>query len=302
MSSPISYDFIVSAENNYYVAWQAMVLHYTCMKQMKQAPIIVVHSNDDEELLSPFDLIRRHGGRIQQARNFRGDGGWEYPPRNTAGSLSVVQSHADYLVVCDPDMIFFRPLPLEHFVLSNNQVSYDSVSYLFVNEDNRAKLEGPSRAAGVELDPLTDRCFSGGVPHIIPRSLQEPLSRDWLECMSFFEPNDPALLKQPGVHIDWLATMWALTFAIHRLELSVVMTDWSITNCPGTISPGQLDNQQASVIHYCFGDEEFDKRDFMDESGAISRVWKCSCSSHTVNDLIVNAIRETADFFSLSCR
>ena len=298
---PLSFDFVVSAENNYYNSWQAMLFHYTCMKQMKQAPIIVVHGDDREELLRPFELIRQHGGRIQRARNFRYDAGWDYPPRNTAGSLSVVQSDADFLVLCDPDMVIFRPLPLDQLGLANHQISYDRVTYLTVKDENRDQLEECCRAVGVALQSLADHRFSGGVPHVIPRVLQARLSSEWLRCMTFFEPADAMLRKQPGFHVDWLATMWALTFAIQRLDLEVVMTEWNLINWPGTRRTDEFDKQTECIVHYCYNDKEFNKRDYMDESGACSRVWKSSCTPHTINALIVRELREAADFYSINC-
>ena len=47
---PPRFDFVVSAENNYYLAWQAMLFHFSCLKHTGRAPIIVVHG-DEPELL-----------------------------------------------------------------------------------------------------------------------------------------------------------------------------------------------------------------------------------------------------------
>src|SRR5262245_51510471 len=107
------FELVVSAENNAYLAWQAMLFHYSCLQHQRQAPIVVVHK-DDEPLFPGFERIRAAGGIVQTAPNYRKYGGVNYPPRNTAATLRHVVSDADYVVVFDPDMIFLQPLPLDN--------------------------------------------------------------------------------------------------------------------------------------------------------------------------------------------
>src|SRR5438132_770018 len=94
------FQVVVSAENNTYLVWQAMLFHYSCLRYLGHAPIIVVHT-DGEPLLPGFACITAAGGVVQTAPNYRRVGGVNYPPRNTAGTLRHVQTDAEYLVLCD---------------------------------------------------------------------------------------------------------------------------------------------------------------------------------------------------------
>ena len=42
-----SFDIVVSAENNRYMQWQAMVFHYSCTNVLGRPPIVVVHMDDE---------------------------------------------------------------------------------------------------------------------------------------------------------------------------------------------------------------------------------------------------------------
>lgn len=287
-----TFDFVVSTENQPYVTWQAMLFHYTCAKHMERAPIVVVHGNEGEELMPGYDLIRERGGRVQRARNFRNEGP-EYEPRNTPGSLECVESDADYLVLCDPDMLFLRRLPLGPLRLRDDQVSFELASYLVVDDENAPALERPCRITGVELDALRARPIPGGVPHVVPAALREPLARDWLECLEAFapEPDDDARIYR-------LASMWALVLATHRLGLGAVLTTFGATNFEGD-RPAPPSGPEKALLHYCYGDEEFDKRDFTTAEDERAAVWRSVARPGTVNATICAELRAAGEYFGL---
>src|SRR5690349_4623801 len=109
--------------------WQAMLFHFSCVKHLGQPPVIVVH-HDGEPLLGGFELIANRGGRIQAAPNYRVHQGVSYPPRNTAGSLRDVETEAEFIFLCDPDMLFLRSVDLQEYTPSEREVSFDEVPYL----------------------------------------------------------------------------------------------------------------------------------------------------------------------------
>src|SRR5579871_986915 len=178
-----TFDIVVCAENNTFMVWQAMLFHYSCIRHMQRAPIIVVHKND-EPLLKGFRQIRDSGGIVQIAPNYRCVGGVNYPPRNTAATLRHVQSEARFLVLCDPDMIFMQPVPFDDPAPTDRQISFDHLGYLVPDHpDSRPVLAEVCARAGVSLAKLHERPISGGVPHVMPRSLQRPFSDEWLHCL-----------------------------------------------------------------------------------------------------------------------
>ncbi len=295
---PPSFDFVVSAENNYYMAWQAMLFHYTCMKHTGQAPIIVVHS-DEPHLLPPFQLIQDKSGRVQLAPNYRHGGGLMYPPRNTAGSLQCVESDSDYLVVCDADMLFLQSPPLDQLMLKANQVSFEEVSYLFVVDDNRAMLTDVCQRAGLDIEQIKRNPMSGGVPHVVPRVLQEPLSREWLLCMEYFAPAEANRPPDGQPQLPWLATMWAVLFAVLRLGLEPVLTRYCMTNFQANQPISEANISGAAMLHYCYGDEVFDKRRFTDDEAIHTRVWQIDTAGNSVNALIAAQLHEAGQYFGI---
>jgi hypothetical protein len=106
------FEIVASAENNRYMEWQAMLFHYTCMTYQRQVPVIAVHKGD-EPLLPGFGLIAERGGRIQTVPNLRDRSGVLYPPRNSAAAMQFVETSADFVVLCDTDMTFLKPIPFD---------------------------------------------------------------------------------------------------------------------------------------------------------------------------------------------
>ena len=294
-----SFDIVVSAENSYYHSWQAMLFHYSCVTKMGCAPIIVVHG-DSGQLVDGFRLIEEKGGRVQTAHNFRRVGGFDCAPRNTVGTLSCVASDADYLVLCDPDMIFVRPLPLAQYQITADQISFDSVSYLVLNEDNLAEVAAASRRANIALESLRKTPISGGVPHIVPASLRERVASEWMRAVDCFVPAERPASGQAVPNLPWLASMWALVFVVHRLGLNAVITQFCLSNFDGRKELAPCGPAAPSMLHYCYGDAEFEKRSFFDVTHARELVWQQQAPAGTVNGTLCAELRAAALYFGLT--
>jgi hypothetical protein len=297
------FDVVVSAENNTYLVWQAMLFHYSCVTHLGQAPIVVVHTSG-EPLLPGFRRIVEAGGIVQTAPNYRPWAGINYPPRNTPGALRHVTSDADYLLLCDADMIFLRPFPWDECRLTDRQVSVDFIGYLDPDgAEHQPVVDEVCRRAGVEPRRLRECPMNGGVPHVIPRTLQKRLSDDWLECIELFpviEPWPAEVARTPSRHCHlgpqkpWLTSMWALVLSVHRLGLAPVVTQWCITNHRGADALPAAGAWSPAMIHYCYGDAGFDKRQFDGQDAAERRVWQAPPADDTISGAIRRQVREAA--------
>src|SRR3954463_5552860 len=106
---------VVSAENNPYLALQSKLFHFSCLSRLQQSPVIVVHETGALALHPDFLDIIRVGGRVLRAESFQlSASGDIYRPRNTPGTLlraaEEFGQQYEFMVLCDPDMIFSRPL------------------------------------------------------------------------------------------------------------------------------------------------------------------------------------------------
>jgi hypothetical protein len=302
------HEIVASTENNHYMVWQAMLFHASCVRHLGRVPIIMVHT-DGGPLLPGFDRIRDAGGHVQTAPDYRRVDGVNYPPRNTAASLRHVQTDADYIVLCDPDMVFLQPLPWRQLELADHQISFESVGYL--NPDIPAyqpALDDVCRRAGIEPQRLRDPRTNGGVPHVIPARHQHPLSELWLELMELFPnvppapPNDPGA-KPRGCHIgpqkDWLCTMWALVMAAGRLELEPVLTKLCISTQDGSRPIPQLADGGPCMIHYCYEDSGFRKHSYDTPEAAERGVWQVPGDDGTVCGNIRGQLLKACEWFGL---
>lgn len=295
------FDVVVSAENSHYFAWQAMLFHYSCLLHTGQAPVVVVHS-DTDQLVWGFRRIEEQGGRVQRAPNFRVKDDFDYGPRNTAGTLLSVRSEADYVVVCDPDMIFLGSLDLQSYRLAGDQISFDMVSYLHVDTENESLVSGACQRAGISLERIRQNPISGGVPHIVPAELREIVGREWLRCVECFRPHERPSPGQPAPHLPWLANMWALVFAVHRLGLRAVMTRFCMTNFDGHRPLASADAKNAAMMHYCYGDSVFQKRCFVDETNAYRDVLRVQAANGSVNETLCAQLRAAGAYYGLTNR
>jgi hypothetical protein len=298
------YEFVVSGENNSYIAWQAMLFHYSCLKHTGSAPLVVVHGDMKRRLVRGFEAMRRHGGRIQRVPNFRRHRGIDYAPRNTPGTLHCVESDADYLVLCDADMIFFGPSRFDRHRLADDQIGLDRVTYMTINDESRSFLAAACKRAGVSLKRLATAVVGGGVPHIIPRSLQPELSCEWLRSLEFFFPRRASTRTGnsivPASDRLWTVGMWALILATYRLGLRSVITGFALSNFGGDRNslPATPDGNPF-LIHYCYGDSIFNKRDFFGKAKTCDRVWQVRRTKVTLSGQVCNEIAAARAFFGL---
>jgi hypothetical protein len=290
------FELVVSAENNPYMAWQALVFHYTCTRHIGAAPIVVVHG-DDNELDPLYQCLIDHGGRIQRAPTYRDSGRFSYPPRNTPATLAHVRvdPRTKYLVLCDPDLVLLRPWPLVAISLEPDEVSLDGVSYLMPDDETRPALAAAYAAHGVELAETERKPVPGGVPHIIPVAQQEALSREWLRLVDSLLTK---LVSDPTMVFASLASMWALDLAIRRLRLRPVVTRYAISNFLGDQPLPRSPGSEAILLHYCYGDASFDKRNYM-SAEQVRDVWHVRAEPGSVHEALCAEIRAAGSYYGL---
>jgi hypothetical protein len=302
-----SFEIVVSAENNRYMQWQAMLFHYSCIRALGRSPTVVVHI-DEEPLRPGFRLLQEHGGVLQFAPTLRSVGQVEYPPRNTAVALQFVQTTADFIVLCDADMVFLRPPPFEQLGMTPQTISFDRVTYLNPCDPTcTAEIAQACQADGIAPSILEDPVISGGVPHVIPTHLQSDLSREWLRYIDLFptidhplQPNLPRYSYPKGPHRPWLCTMWAVILAMHRLKLHYVESSWCLTNREGHLPVPRFDLSEHCMIHYCFGGVGFDKRRFRwDLDVTDPEFWNVPPGDATIDGELRQQFRDAGHFFGV---
>jgi hypothetical protein len=243
---------VVSCENHFYHGWQAQLFYYSCLTRLGHAPLIVVHECG-EKLHPVFSEIKNHGGRIHLAPSYiRLRNGQRYPPRNTPGTLfeaSKIVAGGEYLVLCDPDMIFLRRPPFPD-ALSGDFYAY--MNYEQTRVRQAWELLGIAKVNSDRLEQL--QC---GAPYVIPRGIARPLSLTWMEALDAFETP------------HWEDMMYAFGLACVRLDLDVMLTYF------GTHNFDPFKRVDTEIIHFCYGSEDdqtWNKRQFFSESSA-SEVW-----------------------------
>jgi hypothetical protein len=268
---------IVSAENNPYMAWQAKLLHYSCLSRLQQKPVFIVHETGSA-LHADFKDIERAGGIVCSAPNYRiTNHGDDYSPRNLAGTLrhaAELYPERDRLfVLCDPDMLFARRADFP-VTLSGDHYSYINFERPFV-EIARLKMDISRDALAAQNEEL--RC---GGPYVIPSSVAAAFAEVWLEAVEALPPR------------QWEDVMYAFGLAAVKLGLRITPTHLMQSNywpdAPLT----------ADVIHYCYGDDTWNKRQFFTEAQA-PQVWMPTVSApgDTILGEILSQIVEAREFY-----
>ena len=247
-----SFRVVISAEASGYMAWQAKLAHYSCLTRLQHAPLVVVHEGD-EEALDVFSEIEGTGGYVLPAPSYRMTArGRDYAVRNAAGTLleaaQVVSPDVDYLVLCDPDVVFVRPFPL------GGSLAAAASGYLdYAERPVRAAMRrlgiAPPRLGAPHGGRL--RC---GVPYVIPRCLAKPLALAWLEAIDAF--------PRPR----WEDMMYAFGLAVLRLKVPLRRLPLADTNYYPDAPV------RAPVVHYCYDNELWSKRRFASRR-TVQRVW-----------------------------
>lgn len=296
-----TFDFVLSVENNPYQVWQAMLFHFSCWTHEGRAPLVVVHKGD-EPLLEGFERIAAAGGRVQAAPNFRNVDGFAYPPRNTPATLRFAETEAEYLVLCEPDMVFLRPMELERVGMTPHRVSVDRLTYLDADRaEYQPALDEVCRQ--LDLDPrlLRTHSINGGVPHILPTRLKSEISELWMRGLELFVQlaRERAKESHTEPEIHWVSGMWSTVLAIHRLGLEPVFTEFCLPNEKGTHPLPPTGPGSPTIIHYCYGGDDFNKRDYLDLEGAVERVWRVAPDDGTINGAIRGQLLAAREFYRL---
>lgn len=272
------YRVVVSAENNPYMAWQCKLFHFSCVTRLGQLPLFVVHETD-APLHPDFLEIVQAGGSLRRAPGYRMTArGDLYPPRNTVGTLLHAAEWCgpgdDFIVLCDPDLVFVGE--------TRFPAALAGEFYPYMNFD-ADRVGQARRALGIpraEVELRKERLCCG-VPYVIPAALARPLAEAWFAALDAFPPR------------RWEDIMHAFGLAVVRLGLDVELTHTMETN----YRP-QKQVAGARVLHYCYGDDTWDKRHFHSAERA-RRVWDATpeVEHATILGEIVSQIKEARAFY-----
>jgi len=221
------------------------------LSRLGQAPLVVVHERDHEDLADLADIART-GGTVLRAPSYRTTSrGFRYAARNSAGTLleaaRATGSAVEWLVLCDADIIFTRRTGFGR-CLSGAQCAYLDFT------------EAPVRAAMRRLGiSVRDVARSGdrlhcAIPYVIPRAQAATLARAWLEAIDAFVPP------------RWEDVMYAFGLAAVGLGLRLRRTRLADTNYRARAPV------RAPVVHYCYDNAAWSKRRFASPRTA-RRVW-----------------------------
>jgi hypothetical protein len=293
------FDIVVSSDNNDYLAWQCLVFHHSCITHLGRAPIIVVHG-DDEPLASGYRILEKKGGLIQRLPTQKYAGFIEYAGRNIWATLKGVKTSATNIVLCDPDMIFLRHVDFAEkaATLQGEAISLDKVAYMTVGDHNRSILEEVCRISWININLLNSIRISGGMPYIIPTNLRRHFAR---ELATLTEDCLVTSLKHHGQMNSevWISVMWGFVLAALRNDISMSLTNMCVAN-------DRIAEEQASIlrdrqiVHYCYGDGFFNKKNYMNEDDSLNAVWRACAPDGTVNGAVTSAIQEAAVFYDLA--
>ncbi len=260
------------------MAWQCKLFHYSCVTRLGIRPVFIVHELD-RDWHPYYSEIVAAGGIVRRAPSYRRTkNGDDYSPRNTAGSL--VQAAAigyranDFIVLCDPDMIFLRRPELPRTLSAErcSHVDYDA-----------PEVRDAARQLGITPDLLNRRKreVECSVPHVIPVADASRIAEGWLEAIDAFRPG------------NWQISMYAFGLALIRLDLPLKLTRFVALNVQQARDVGDAD-----IIHYSYGDENWNKRHYWYPEKA-PNVWKPTARfpRRTILGEIISQIEEANGFY-----
>lgn len=237
----LDFRIVVSSENVPYLAWQTLLFCFSALTRLGKHPTVVVHRTQGP-LRPEFQLVKEWGCRVIEAPPFCAHPKGHYPPRNELGSLLTIAAHPDfhqgYIHFCEPDMIFVRR-PQYCGALSGEFYHY--LDY------GKERIQKVARRFGIaaRLPALSTRLMIG-VPYLLPGAELSRLANRWIEVLDSFE------------ELEWIDIMYAfgLTLAVENLSIETThMMDHNLD---------PLKRLDRSIIHYCYGDQRWDKRIFRD--------------------------------------
>jgi hypothetical protein len=270
------FQIVVSAENNSYLSWQCKLFYFSCVTRTNHQPIIIVHDSGRDWHPDFYDLTKA-GCAVYPAPSYRiNPNGYDYACRNFPGTLiqaaNVLRDRDVFIVLCDPDMIFTRPLQFP------KTLSGDFCSYM--NYDRDFVIEA-KRRLGIrrELSPHEKETLRCGVPYVIPIQQAAQIGSTWIEAIDLFTSR------------NWGDIMYAFGLAVTKLDLKVNLTHLVDHN----YWPDE--KLKAPMIHYCHGDERWNKRHYCgDQDG--SGVWNPPDGAQgTILGELFTLIREAREFY-----
>jgi hypothetical protein len=265
----------VSAENNAYCGWQCKLFYASAIAHLNHRPIFIVHDSG-EERHRDFHELANAGATVRAVPSYARSVTDIYQPRNTAGSLihaGEMCEDDEWIILCDPDMIFTRDPDLPNAL---------SVNFYFYMDYDRPEVITAMRRLGITQAQLESEkeVLRGGVPYVIPAAVARELGRVWLDAIDAFPPR------------DWVDSMHAFGLAATMLSLKVTQTDVVETNLD------QSEEVQRAMIHYCYGDETWDKHEFI-EDHEIEKLWTplVSAKKNTILREILDQIVQARTFY-----
>ena len=274
---PTAHQIVVSAENNPYIAWQCKLFYFSCVTRMNHQPVVIVHDSGEPWHPDFYELVKA-GCAIYSARNYRYDcDGNDYACRNHPGSLlraaELFSDQDVFIVLCDPDMIFVRHVEFPK-TLAGEFSSFMDYARDFVNQV--LPQIGVARGA---IDQQKDSlCVS--VPYVIPAHIGHELGESWMATIELFSPR------------RWEDVMYAFGLSAVKMGLTVEVTNLVDHNY------WPEEKLQAPIIHYAYGDERWNKRDYWtDETNR--EVWNPpdAYPPETILGELANQIRQAREFY-----
>lgn len=243
---------VVSCENGAYHGWQAKLFYYSCVTRLNRQPIFIVHENG-RPWHSDFHDLARAGAVVRRAPSYvLGNG---LLPRNTAGTLLQALpliGKDEFIVLCDPDMIFVRKPRFRSRLAANH---YHYMNY------QRPVVEAVVQRFGMAPRVLRRKnprlCV--GVPYVIPAAKAAPLADLWLKVFDAFPLR--------GRHRDdiWQDIMYAFGIAVVKMGWDVEVMDQVDLDLPKA-------RLRKAMVHYCWGTAAWSKRRYLGPRAA-PRVW-----------------------------
>lgn len=269
--------FVVSAENNPFFGWQCKLFYYSCVTRLGIQPLFLVHDTGRPWEPEFYELVRA-GATVKMVPSYIID---ERLCRNVAGALlhaSQLCADADFIVLCDPDMLFVRSLSFPA-TLAGNFYSYLDFGQSVVQRT--AEKLGLQR----ELRQRRDPQLCCGPPYVIPVLDARRLAENWLQAVDAF--------PQRSFEEMWMDIMYAFGFAVLKLGLRVRLIDFVDTN---TKPRARL---RHDMVHYCDGNDGWDKRDFL-RRNQVGEVWdpRIKAAKGRVLEEIFRQIKEAKAFYT----
>jgi hypothetical protein len=270
-----SYRVIVSSENSIYMGWQTQLFCYSAISRLGKYPTVIIHNSSDP-IVQEFRLLEQCGCRIVEAPSYRTHPIREYPPRNEVGSLLTASILTDIdepaILFCEPDMIFTERLE------GNTELSGEYYSYLDYRE-NRVRRLIAKYSGSTAVDVLNES-YKIGVPYSIPMKDAQRIAIKWMEVLDSFD------------ELGWIDIMYAFGIAIMLNGLRIQTTRFMDHNQ----EPQR--KVQRHVVHYCYGDTIWDKRNFGQENPLkFGDESFPPCDPQSILGEIVAQIREARKFY-----